>query len=88
LSGDARDRSRARHHHRRRRSRRARALVKDCGQKQGGVRGKTAKVDVLIKNPRTHFGELFGVNRIYAEQAFALVKNDPPTYPKSRQDGM
>jgi hypothetical protein len=35
-------------------------------------RGRSSKVDDLIKNPRKHFGLLFGVGEHYVEQARAL----------------
>jgi hypothetical protein len=43
---------------------------------RGGVgRGRSPKVGDLITNPRDHFAELFSSNKVYVEQARALLKD-------------
>ncbi|MCC6780942.1 MAG: DUF3102 domain-containing protein [Hyphomicrobiales bacterium] len=41
-------------------------------------RNRSPTVGDLITTPRDHFAALFGSNKVYVEQARALLKNDPP----------
>lgn len=53
---------------------------------KGGDRSN-AQSGHCIKDPRTHFGKLFGVGKNYVDQAHTLCKDDPPAAESVKRTG-